>query len=126
MDCTPEVSIPRSGRHFVPLTVALRGGWFKAAGMKKLLLVGVPAACGPNAAKTSSMSPPPAASSAAEQRPAPVANCGHGHAAVAAMTVASIADVAMLIDDLGSHHRAITTTHPEAQKYFDQGLRLLY
>jgi tetratricopeptide (TPR) repeat protein len=31
-----------------------------------------------------------------------------------------------LFDDLGSHHRAITTRVPAAQQYFDQGLRLVY
>ena len=31
-----------------------------------------------------------------------------------------------LFDDLGTYHRSITTKVPEAQKYFDQGLRLLY
>ena len=31
-----------------------------------------------------------------------------------------------LFDDLGSYHHAITTSSPEAQRYFDQGLRLLY
>jgi tetratricopeptide (TPR) repeat protein len=31
-----------------------------------------------------------------------------------------------LFTDLGRHHRPITTTSPEAQAYFDQGLRLLY
>jgi tetratricopeptide (TPR) repeat protein len=30
------------------------------------------------------------------------------------------------IFELGTYHRAITTGAPEAQKYFDQGLRLLY
>ncbi len=29
-------------------------------------------------------------------------------------------------DGLGSHHRKITTVSPEAQRYFDQGLNLLY
>jgi hypothetical protein len=29
-----------------------------------------------------------------------------------------------LFDDLGSYHRPITTSSPEAQRYFDQGLRL--
>lgn len=42
------------------------------------------------------------------------------------MTVASIAQGAMLFDDLGTHQRAITTAKPQAQRYFDQGLRLLY
>ena len=31
-----------------------------------------------------------------------------------------------LFDDLGTYHRAITTSSPEAQKYFDQGLRLQF
>jgi tetratricopeptide (TPR) repeat protein len=33
---------------------------------------------------------------------------------------------AVLLDGLGSHHQAITTTSREAQAYFDQGLRLVY
>src|SRR6266404_1402164 len=31
-----------------------------------------------------------------------------------------------LFDNLGSHHHAITTRSPEAQQYFDQGLRLIW
>ncbi|HEY7041810.1 MAG TPA: hypothetical protein VID28_23270 [Methylomirabilota bacterium] len=31
-----------------------------------------------------------------------------------------------LFDDLGRYHRAITTRSPQAQAYFDQGLRLVY
>jgi tetratricopeptide (TPR) repeat protein len=31
-----------------------------------------------------------------------------------------------LFEDLGTHHRAVTTSSESAQKYFDQGLRLLY
>src|SRR5574339_680535 len=31
-----------------------------------------------------------------------------------------------LYDNLGTHAHAITTTSPEAQQYFDQGLRLSY
>ena len=31
-----------------------------------------------------------------------------------------------LFNDLGSYHRAISTKNPTAQKYFDQGLRLMY
>jgi tetratricopeptide (TPR) repeat protein len=31
-----------------------------------------------------------------------------------------------LYDNLGDHHRTITTSSPVAQKYFDQGLRLVY
>jgi tetratricopeptide (TPR) repeat protein len=33
---------------------------------------------------------------------------------------------APLFDNLGSHHRTITTTSPDAQRYFDQGLTLTY
>jgi len=33
---------------------------------------------------------------------------------------------AMLLDGLGSYHQAVTTTSPQAQAYFDQGLRLVY
>lgn len=36
------------------------------------------------------------------------------------------ADGAALLDNLGDHHRTVTTASPEAQKYFDQGLRLIY
>jgi tetratricopeptide (TPR) repeat protein len=32
----------------------------------------------------------------------------------------------VLLDELGSHHHAITTSSPEAQRYFDQGLALTY
>jgi len=31
-----------------------------------------------------------------------------------------------LFEDLGSHHHAVTTSSEIAQKYFDQGLRLVY
>ena len=31
-----------------------------------------------------------------------------------------------LFDNLGAHHRAVTTSNELAQKYFDQGLRLIY
>jgi tetratricopeptide (TPR) repeat protein len=31
-----------------------------------------------------------------------------------------------LLDGLGTHHRPVTTSSPEAQRYFDQGLRLLF
>src|SRR5512134_142970 len=43
-----------------------------------------------------------------------------------AWVVASPADSVPLYDNLGSHHRAITTSVPRAQQYFDQGLRLSY
>jgi tetratricopeptide (TPR) repeat protein len=43
-----------------------------------------------------------------------------------ALTIDAIAKGAALIDHLGNYHRAITTTSPEAQQFFDQGLRLIY
>jgi tetratricopeptide (TPR) repeat protein len=40
--------------------------------------------------------------------------------------VAAGAAPPMLLDGLGSYHRAVTTSSPQAQAYFDQGLRLVY
>ncbi len=53
----------------------------------------------------------------------------HDHGAApgaAAMTLDSLAKGALLLDDLGSYHRAVTSRSPEARRFFDQGLRLLY
>ena len=41
-------------------------------------------------------------------------------------TVADWARGAILFDGLGNAHRAVTTSVPEAQQYFDQGLRLMW
>jgi hypothetical protein len=41
-------------------------------------------------------------------------------------TVAAWAQGAMLFEGLGDAHRPITTSSTEAQRYFDQGLRLLW
>jgi hypothetical protein len=41
-------------------------------------------------------------------------------------TLAQWADGAQLFDGLGNFHRGITTQFPEAQVYFDQGMRLLW
>ncbi len=53
------------------------------------------------------------------------------HALAAALALASRptgtpTDTVPLYDNLGDHHREITTTVPAAQEYFDQGLRLYY
>ncbi len=32
----------------------------------------------------------------------------------------------MLFDNLGTFHRLVTTSLPEARQYFDQGMRLMY
>ncbi len=51
----------------------------------------------------------------------------HDHAAPAALrTVADWARGAQLFDGLGAFHRPVTTSSPEAQRYFDQGMQLLW
>jgi tetratricopeptide (TPR) repeat protein len=47
-------------------------------------------------------------------------------AAAMAMHQAPEAKAVPLFDDLGSYHRSISTKNRTAQKYFDQGLRLVY
>jgi tetratricopeptide (TPR) repeat protein len=44
----------------------------------------------------------------------------------AAAPAPAAASEVRLLDDLGDHHRPITTQSPEAQRYFDQGLVLTY
>ena len=65
-----------------------------------------------------SSAPPPhsAASAAAKAPPAPAVPD----------SVAALARGAQLFDDLGTHTRPVGTASPEAQRYFDQGLRLAY
>jgi tetratricopeptide (TPR) repeat protein len=46
--------------------------------------------------------------------------------AASPITLAWLAETAVLLPDLGSHHRRVTTKSDQAQVYFDQGLRLLY
>src|SRR5690242_4540594 len=41
-------------------------------------------------------------------------------------TLTTLAASAVRIDNLGTHHRTITTKSPDAQAFFDQGLRLTY
>ena len=47
------------------------------------------------------------------------ASAGHGHAATPPARTT-------LLGNLGNYHRAITTSTPEAQQFFDEGLTLLY
>ena len=44
----------------------------------------------------------------------------------AGRTIDAMSQGAVMFDDLGTHHREVATSSPEAQRYFDQGLRLLY
>jgi tetratricopeptide (TPR) repeat protein len=49
-----------------------------------------------------------------------------GHPAAAPHAASGHAPPPVLLDGLGRHHQAVTTTSREAQAYFDQGLRLVY
>jgi tetratricopeptide (TPR) repeat protein len=55
-----------------------------------------------------------------------VATLAFAGACARAPEPAAAAPRAPLYDNLGSHHHAITTASPEAQRYFDQGLTLSY
>jgi tetratricopeptide (TPR) repeat protein len=68
-------------------------------------------------AQTSSQTPP-----AGHQHPTSTGEAGPAGQAPAAPAPAA----PPLFEDLGSFHRAITTASPEAQRWFDQGLRLMY
>ncbi len=45
---------------------------------------------------------------------------------IAVFPAAAPADSVPLYTDLGDHHHAISSTVPQAQKYFDQGMRLVF
>ena len=49
-----------------------------------------------------------------------------GHAPAPRATVADWAKGAQLFDGLGSFHRKIATASPQAQRYFDQGMRFVW
>src|SRR5687767_10104292 len=54
-------------------------------------------------------------------------HAGHVHAAAKAPAATPSVDRgAPLFGDLGSHHRKVTTKVERAQRYFDQGLTLIY
>ena len=54
------------------------------------------------------------------------AGCASQKSAAPSPPAAPAAAAVPLFDNLGDYHRAITTSVPEAQTYFDQGLRLVY
>jgi len=74
------------------------------------------AACGGSAP------PPPATASAPAAAPAG----SHDTHGGPPQSLADWAQGAKLFDGLGTFHRAATTASPEAQKYFDQGMRLMW
>lgn len=56
----------------------------------------------------------------------PAALAEDPHAGVAGMEGKAKPASALLFDDLGTWHRVITTKVPEAQRYYDQGMRLMW
>jgi tetratricopeptide (TPR) repeat protein len=72
----------------------------------------------------SSQMPAPGASAA---RPDPATDSAAKPAAAPPAPAAPAPQAAPpLLDSLGTYHRAVTTSSPDAQRYFDQGLRLLF
>jgi tetratricopeptide (TPR) repeat protein len=67
--------------------------------------------------------PPPTHQVAASSGAAPAPD---SHTSRFPTTISEWARGAMLFEGLGDTHRAITTTSTEAQRYFDQGIRLLW
>src|SRR3954466_62998 len=57
---------------------------------------------------------------------APAAAQHDDHASAPPQTLAGWAKGARLYDGLGGFHRAVTTKSPEAQRYFDQGMRFIW
>lgn len=68
--------------------------------------------------------PPPSLRSAAPLPFAPFAPSAHSHGPIPSL--APPAAEARLLDGLGTYHRPVATTRPEAQRFFDQGLRLYW
>jgi tetratricopeptide (TPR) repeat protein len=68
---------------------------------------------------------PPAQSTAAPS-PAPAPVSATAPPATPGPTLAQWAHGAQLFDNLGGYSRTITTSSPDAQAYFNQGLRLIY
>lgn len=81
--------------------------------MKRIVLASIIAAA--SCAHDKSAAPTPTAATETKTEPQPA----HEHAAAAPQQ-------AKLYDNLGTYHRAISTKVDEAQRFFDQGLRLTY
>jgi tetratricopeptide (TPR) repeat protein len=90
------------------------------------------AACACSAAPAPAPEYPPLEPPAAEADVSPAAPAAGvidphgGHATPVAWTLDGMAKGAVLLPDLGAHRRAVTTSVPEAQAFFDQGLALAY
>lgn len=84
------------------------------------LVAGIVLAAGCSVPQKAETPPPsPASSPAAWCQPKAAAGPG-------VMTLANWAQGARLLEGLGSYHRAVTTKSEDAQRYFDQGFRLVY
>lgn len=70
-----------------------------------------------------SPAPPPTLLSASQE---PRGSAEHGAHGAPIAGLAAAANEARKLDGLGSYHRSVATTRPEAQSYFDQGLRLYW
>ena len=99
-------------------------------GLRFLVVVVLAAACGSKQpSPRSATAPPPGAkaklvaAAADEQRPPPHE---HGEKKPKGLTLATIAEGAAPMANLGTLQRSITTSSKEAQIYFDQGLRLTF
>ena len=84
------------------------------------LVVLVATACAVGACAHKEAPPTPLRSAA----PLPFAPCAHSHGPIPSLAPA--AAEARLLDGLGTYHRPVATTRPEAQRFFDQGLRLYW
>jgi tetratricopeptide (TPR) repeat protein len=93
--------------------------------MKQLGVLAVVVAVGCGARATDAPAPvaptAPAPAPVAHEQPMPAHD-----AKPPALTIDAIARGASLLPSLGEYHRTITTSNPDAQAYFDQGLRLIY
>lgn len=78
-------------------------------------LIGLLAVTGCNRASAPASTAPPAAP------PPPIQGMAH-----LPRTIADWVQGARLFEGLGSRHRAVTTSSPEAQRYFDQGVALMW
>lgn len=76
-------------------------------------------------AQSPASSEPPAARRGSQEAPAPQAH-EKKHTPPEGLTLTSLAEGAVLFDNLGEHQRPVTTSSREAQAFFNQGLRLTY
>ena len=100
--------------------------WTGIAVLATLFLIGGLSACRPHEEPTAPQADPPEPQ-ADPARSAAAALClPRPGAFPPPEKLADWAQGAILFDDLGSFHRRITTRSEEAQRFFDQGMRLVW